>query len=287
MKIFLTGATGLLGSDLRKIFEHYYELIPISSKGRNNCLRCDLRSEEQVHNLIKEEKPSIILHCAAVTNVDLCEQNPKLAHESNVIATKNLVTAVMNENVLFIYLSTDYVFNGEKSSPYNEFDSPDPINVYGITKLGGENYVTYFLKDYYIVRTGALFGENGKNFVKSVLERLQNGEEVLAAHDQFASFTYTVDLAQAILKLLEKRPPTGIYHIANFGYCSRLELALRITELCKKDKRLIKAVAIDRIGLKAERPKFVPLATEKFQNATSYSLRPWKEALKEFFKTIL
>jgi dTDP-4-dehydrorhamnose reductase len=283
MKILLTGSTGLLGKAIRDKLNKKYELIPLSNSGKENSIACDLRKEEKVSSLVNKYMPDITIHCAAYKNVDNCAENPKLAHEINVNGTRNLAWAIAKYNLKFIYISTDYVFDGEANTPYDEYKTPNPINVYGITKLGGENYISYLLKNYYIIRTGSLFGPHGENYVSLVVENLKNNKESYSAYDQFVSFTYTVDLANVILFILENlNIGYGIYHITNNGYCSRLELALKIAEILNENKNLIKAVSIDRLGLKAKRPKFIALSTTKFAKAASYKLKTWQEALEEF-----
>jgi len=290
MKTLLTGATGLLGQAIWKVFKDEYEIVPVSLSGGKDTIRCDLVQEEEVARLIDKYHPSLVIHTAAITDVDLCEREPAFAHQVNTIATRNLTWYSSQIHSAFIYISTDYVFDGEKRSLYVEEDCPQPVNVYGISKLGGENYVSYFMEEYFIFRTSFLFGRYKQNFVTSCVERLISGEELVVAHDQIITPTYVDDFAQALKEFLKKvrtlpqRGETvyGIYHLVNQGKCSRYELVVEIARILGVDKDVITGVNLDQISKDAERPLFSALSPHKFQKFTGFIIRDWKEALKEF-----
>lgn len=292
MKILLTGATGLLGQAIWKFLKDEYEIIPISLSGRNNTISCDLRDENQVAELINNYHPELIIHTAAVTDVDLCEREPKLAHDVNTIATRNLTWYSSRIHSAFIYVSSDYVFDGEKTTPYVEDDEPQPINVYGISKLGGEKYVSYFMEEYFIFRTSLLFGEYRENFITRCVQKLAKKEKVIVAKDQIISPTYVDDFAQALRAFLKKaRIPQnelryGIYHLVNRGKCSRYELAVEVARILNCDTNLVVGVSLDQIPKDAERPLFSALSCDKFQEFTEIVMPDWKQALNKFLSRI-
>jgi dTDP-4-dehydrorhamnose reductase len=295
MKTILTGATGLLGEAIWGTLKNEYDIVPVSLSGRNNTVRCDLTQEQEVARLIDEYHPSLVIHTAALTDVDLCEREPKLAHEANTIATRNLTWYSSQIHSAFIYISTDYVFDGEKKSPYGEEDIPQPINVYGISKLGGENFVSYFMEEYFIFRTSFLFGKYKDNFVTRCIKDLKSGKEITAACDQMISPTYVDDFAYALKEFLKKvralpqkgEARYGIYHLVNQGGCSRYELAIEIAKILDFDTDLITGLNLAQIPKDADRPLFSVLSCEKFQKFTGITLRNWKEALREFISQFI
>lgn len=293
MRILLTGATGLLGRSIWEELKDSYQILPTSLSGRDGTIKCDLRDEESVSKVLNDFHPDLIIHTAAVTDVDLCEEDPKFAHEVNTIGTRNIVWYASQLHSAFIYISTDYVFDGEKRSPYEEDDDPCPINVYGVSKLGGEKYVSYFMEEYFILRTSLLYGPDKGNFVQFVAERLKEGKEVLAAVDQIVSPTYTKDFAKAlkgflkeIVKIPQDYPHYGIYHIVNEGKCTRLELVQEIARILDADRKLIKAVRLDEIRGKARRPNYCALSCKRFEEFTGYRMRDWKQALSGYLSSL-
>lgn len=295
MKTLLTGATGLLGKAIWEALKDEYDIVPVSLSGRDNTLSCDLTREQEVARVIDEYHPSLVIHSAALTDVDLCEREPKLAHEVNTIATRNLTWYSSQIHSAFIYISTDYVFDGEKKSPYGEEDAPQPVNVYGISKLGGENFVSYFMEEYFIFRTSLLFGRYKDNFVTSCIEDLKSGKKIIVARDQVFSPTYVDDFAYALKEFLRKvralpqkgEPRYGIYHVVNQGECSRYELAIEIAKILDLNTDLITGLSLAQIPKDADRPLFSALSCEKFQKFTGITLRSWKEALREFISQFI
>ncbi len=288
MKVLLTGATGLLGQALWKFLDEEYEIIPVSLSGRNNTISCDLRDENQVAELINRYYPELIIHSAAITDVDLCEREPKLAHDVNTIATRNLTWYGSRIHSAFIYISTDYVFDGEKNTPYIEEDEPQPINVYGISKLGGERYVTYFMEEYFIFRTSFLFGEYKDNFITRCIQKLAAKEKIIVANNQIISPTFVDDFAWALKTFLKKVRTAqsdsiyGIYHLVNQGNCSRYELAMEVARILNYDTNLVVGVSLNQISKDAERPLFSALNCDKFQKFTHVTIPDWKQALNKF-----
>ncbi len=288
MKVLLTGATGLLGQAIWKFLDEEYEIIPVSLSGKNNTISCDLRDENQVAELINHYRPELIIHSAAITDVDFCEREPKLAHDVNTIGTRNLSWYGSKIHSAFIYISTDYVFDGEKNLPYTEEDEPQPINVYGISKLGGERYVSYFMEEYFIFRTSFLFGEYKDNFITMCIQKLAAKEKVTVANDQIISPTYVDDFAWALKTFLKKVriPQTdsiyGIYHLVNQGNCSRYDLAMEVARILNYDTNSVVGVSLNQIPQDAKRPLFSALNCDKFQKFTCLPMPAWEQALNKF-----
>ena len=296
MKILITGSSGMLGSSLYKELSRDYEVVgldiakPASYNLRpTSFIQCDITEREKIVDEIVLAKPDIAIHAAAYTDVDGCEQNPEQAHRVNALGTENVAQACKDCNCLLIYISTDFVFDGEKKSAYIEEDPPNPINIYGKSKLEGEKSVQSILKEFIIVRSSWLFGEGGRNFVDILLKRAQNEKRIEVVNDQFGSPTYTKDLAQAIKKLIDLSyhlPPMsyvlkGIYHITNSGSCSWYEFASAIKEFVKLDVNIV-PVSFAQYPSPTKRPKMSVLENRRYRQDVGEDLRNWKEALEEY-----
>ena len=196
MKVLVTGANGMLGQDLCPILEdNGYEVV------ETDVNTLDITNIEQVKTVLNKEKPDIVVHCAAYTNVDKAEEDLKTAELINVTGTENVAEICGKSGITLIYISTDYVFDGTKNSPYTPEDMPNPINNYGITKYEGEEAVRSLCEKYYVARTSWLYGHHGKNFVETML-KLADNNEVNVVDDQVGCPTWTVELANGIVKLL-------------------------------------------------------------------------------------
>lgn len=272
MKIALTGANGMLGYDIRKTFSDL-NLIPLTRGD------FDIVDLDKSITKIKEIKPDYLIHTAAYTDVDGSELNPEKAYLLNAIGTRNLVMACEMIDCPIIYISTDYVFDGAKGEPYDEWDMPNPINKYGLSKLIGERFVTSLTNKFYIIRTSWLYGKNGKNFVNTILKLASEKEEIEVVNDQIGSPTYTCDLAVKLKELMGKG--YGIYHITNASHCSWYEFALEIVKI-KGLKTRIKPVTSEQINRPAKRPTFSVLNKTMLQLEGIKELREWQDALKEY-----
>ena len=222
MNVLVTGVNGQLGHDVVKELEE---------KGHqaHGTVRSDfdLTNEADVHSYVQKVKPDAIIHCAAYTNVDQAETDRDTAYQVNALGTKYLAQAANEINAKMVYVSTDYVFDGSATEPY-EVDQPTkPLGVYGETKLAGEEFLKTILEQYFIVRTAWVYGVNGNNFVKTMLRLGKERGEVGVVHDQVGSPTYTVDLASFLVELMETEK-YGIYHASNNGICSWYEFAVEI-----------------------------------------------------------
>ncbi len=270
MKILVTGAEGMLGQDLCPIFEDEdYEVV------ETNKNTLDVTNEIQVNNIIKKENPDILIHCAAYTNVDEAEKNSDTAALINVKGTENIAKACAKNDIIMIYISTDYVFDGGKNSPYSPNDKPNPINNYGLTKFQGEQMIQKYCEKYYIVRTSWLFGHHGKNFIETMLS-LSDKPEIKVVDDQFGCPTWTVDLSDGILNLLQNEEEFGIYHICGKTPTTWYDFAKEIFMQAGKNINLIPCKTKD-FPRPANRPKYSVMNSENFKIN-------WKKSLKEYLE---
>ncbi|MDO8886354.1 MAG: dTDP-4-dehydrorhamnose reductase [Candidatus Oleimmundimicrobium sp.] len=285
----MTGAKGMFGSDLVKVLS-LPACLSVDTAGRQGSehdvtglshQELDVTNKRDVDICINDNKPDVVIHAAAYTDVDGCESNRELAFLVNAEGTKNVASACRAMDSAMVYISTDYVFDGAKDIPHTEEDKPNPINIYGESKLAGENYVKSILDKYYIVRTSWLFGKNGKNFVETILRLAQEKNELKVVNDQVGSPTYTLDLARAIKALLTK-PSFGYYHISNQGSCSWYDFAREILGLSGLNDIKVIPVSTEEIKRLANRPKYSVLNCQKFMDESGYNLRNWQDGLKDY-----
>lgn len=278
MRILVTGASGMLGSDLVEELSGKHEVMGLSQE------ELDVTERGRVVETVKTSSPDLIIHCAAYTDVDRCESEPERAYRVNGLGARNVAQACAEKGATMVYISTDYLFDGKKGTPYIEIDPPNPLNVYGMSKLMGEDYVKNLLNQHYIVRTSWLFGRKGKNFVKTILNLALNrrGEGTLrVVDDQVGSPTYTADLAKKISELIEKGG-FGTYHITNSGYCSWFDLCRKILELTGITNVEVQAIKSWESGRPAKRPIFSALDNMMLRLEGIPLLRGWEEALEEY-----
>ena len=292
--LIVTGASGMLGKALIKMASGRFRVLGVSRRATPGGVSCDLSDPAQVQKLFKDHPASLVIHCAAYSDVDGCERDPKQAESSNVRAPKNLSEECSAGRIPWIYVSTDYVFDGRKRTLYVETDVAGPVNVYGLTKWCGEFYSLNGAVSSAIVRTSWLFGpDNPANFVNAILERLQKEKKVFVLDDQTDSPTSVKDLSAALLNIGEHlmarhtKDPGGawhdIFHICNAGAATRLEMTQRMKEwLNLKDvqvERLDRALMKNRPAL---RPPYVPMSTRHYEELFKVKLRPWQESLREY-----
>ena len=276
MKVLITGSEGMLGSDLMKVLSLKYEVVGIDLKD------VDITKKDEIIKVISDIHPDLVIHTAAYTDVDGCEREKGLAFLINAQGTENICLASRKLNIPLLYISTDYVFNGEKRSPYIESDIPDPLNIYGKSKLRGEEYVQSLVSDYFIIRTAGLFGKNGKNFVNTVLRKAREENVLKVVADQVHSPTYTVDLSKEIKRLI-KTENYGIYHITNNGECFWYEFAQEILHLSQiKDVKLI-PISSDELNRSAKRPKYSVLSNHHLSETIGDNMPSWQNALKRYW----
>ncbi len=257
-KVLVTGGSGLLGGKLIPLLQDNcktfatYNKHPIKLK---NCesFNLDITNRKDTEQLITKLSPDVIIHTVALTNVDYCEANKKEAWNVNVEGTRNIVEASREVNSKLIYISTDYVFDGERGR-YKEDDQTNPIDYYGETKLGGEKIVEELCEDYIIARTSVLYGWHSKlNFVTWVIQELGQGHEISIVEDQFNSPTLADNLAELISDLMEGGE-NGIFHTAGRQRISRFGFTEKIAEIFNLDKNLINSISSDGLEWVAKRP---------------------------------
>jgi dTDP-4-dehydrorhamnose reductase len=241
----------------------------------------DITDLAQVQRFFNSTKPGAVIHTAAFTAVDECERRPELAFRINGDGTRNLALSCRDQHLPMVYLSTDYVFDGEKATPYLEEDTPNPISVYGHSKLQGEKYVQEILEHYCIVRTSWLFGLKGKNFVEAILLKAATGEQLQVVTDQIGAPTYTVDLAPMIAQLVGKGGG-GIYHATNQGHCSWYEFAREILRAAGLERVGVSPITSAELDRPARRPKNSRLANARLQRDGLGLLPPWRDALRRY-----
>jgi len=278
MKILVTGAKGMLGTDLCALLRtNNMEVFEWDLPAN------DITEVKRTVAQLKRIAPDRIIHLAAYTDVDGCEVNKSKAYSVNVQGTWAMVIGAKEINTPLLLMSTDYVFDGEKGSAYFEDDKTNPINYYGLTKVQSEQLVKGKLKKFYIVRTSWLFGKAGKNFVQTILKIAQEKENIEVVNDQIGSPTYTIDLAEAIYQIIQ-RDNFGIYHISNSGICSWFDFATEIIKQAGLNNQVI-PITSEQLQRGAKRPKFSALNNHHYIKTFNHFLRPWREALADYLKS--
>ena len=278
MKILITGSNGMLGHDLIEVLKDKHELLLTTSK------TLDITDADSVMDFIVKSNPDIVINSAAYTDVDGCESNPDLAYNVNGEGVKNLALACREVDCPLVHISTDYVFNGQNDRPWVEDDEIGPISIYGKSKLKGEEHIKEILEKYFIVRTAWLYGVNGRNFPRTVLELAQNHSEITVVYDEVGTPTYTPDLAKGISKLIET-DYYGTYHLTNSGNCSWCEFARYIFEVADVDVNVIPVTASE-FARPAPRPSYSVLENRNWVENGFEPLRNYKEAIKEYIGLI-
>ncbi|MDD2643231.1 MAG: dTDP-4-dehydrorhamnose reductase [Methanobacteriaceae archaeon] len=276
MRILITGASGMLGHDLQRTLKNH-ELILYNSKN------LDITNKNLVSEKINEMKPDILINSAAYTNVDDCETNYEEAHKVNALGPKNLATVCKDLKIPLVHISTDYVFDGKKTEPLKENDNLGPQTAYGKTKLEGEQFIQKILDEYFIIRTAWLYGCDGNNFVKTMLNLSKSHNEINVVNDQIGSPTFTYDLAKGISEII-KTDKYGVYHLTNSGSCSWYEFSKEIFKLANINVK-VTPVTTEEFPRPAPRPKYSVLSNDKWIKQGFKPLRNYKEALKEYLLT--
>lgn len=279
MKIIVTGVRGQLGYDVVRELKsrNYSDVLGIDIDD------LDITDEFAVNNFFINNQPNIIIHCAAYTAVDKAEDNEETCYKVNVIGTKYLVEQAKKYGAKFVYISTDYVFDGEKESPYEISDLPNPKSVYGKTKYLGEVEVMKYNK-FFIVRISWVFGKNGANFVKTMLRISKEKEYINVVNDQFGSPTYTYDLSILLADLIET-DKYGIYHATNEGSCTWYEFAKEIFCLSKNNFPVY-PILTSEFSTRTKRPKNSRMSKKSLDINGFNHLPHWKDALERYLKEI-
>jgi dTDP-4-dehydrorhamnose reductase len=275
-KVLLIGAQGMLGHDLLKAFTKGYEVIGADKE------EIDITRQGATRAFIKEISPNVVVNATGYTDVDGCEKKMHKAFVINGEGVKNIAKGCRDIGAKLISVSTDYIFDGEKRSPYLEDDPPNPLNIYGESKLMGERYIEELLDDFIIVRTQWLYGLYGRNFVEAILALAEERDSIEVVHDQQGSPTYTVDLSKAITTLVRK-DLAGTFHISNGGACSWYEFALEIVRLAGRAKAQIIPIASADLNRPAQRPLYSVFNRQRLQREAGITMRSWQEALQDYF----
>ena len=275
MKILVTGVKGQLGYDVVKELEKRgIEAVGVDID------EMDITDAESVDKVIKEANPDAVIHCAAYTAVDAAEENEDLCRKVNADGPKNIAKVCKELDIKMIQISTDYVFDGTGERPWEPDDKCGPKSVYGQTKYEGELAVQEILEKYFIVRIAWVFGINGKNFVKTMLNLAEKYDTLRVVNDQFGSPTYTYDLAKLLVDMVQT-DKYGIYHATNEGICSWYEFACAIFKEAGIDMKVV-PVTSEEYGAKANRPANSRMSKEKLTENGFEKLPTWQDALARY-----
>ncbi|WP_339257589.1 dTDP-4-dehydrorhamnose reductase [Paenibacillus sp. FSL R5-0713] len=284
-RVMVTGAAGQLGYDVVKTFEAEGHQVLACDKNQ-----MDITDQQQCTDIITTFRPHIIIHCAAFTAVDQAEADEDTAFAINASGTRNIAVAAESMKAKLVYISTDYVFDGSGSTPYQEYDVTNPQSVYGKSKLAGERLVQSLCTQWFIIRTSWVFGVHGNNFVKTMLELMVKRPQLQVVHDQQGSPTYTVDLARFI-HLLSVSEKYGIYHASNSGTCTWYEFAKVIREEASKQSVFeptaeLTPCTTEQFPRPAPRPAYSVMDHLAIRTNGLQPLRHWREALIAFLNEL-
>ncbi|MCM8774813.1 MAG: dTDP-4-dehydrorhamnose reductase [Candidatus Omnitrophica bacterium] len=296
MKILITGAGGMLGSDLASALQADFTLVGVDCREVPHltipCRRVDLSQKTETLDLVRAENPDVIFHAAAMTDVDGCESRRDEAFRNNLENTKYVVRAANELGSLLIFFSTDYVFDGTKEGEYVEDDPPNPLNVYAETKYLAEQFIQRHVDRYLIFRTSWLYGYYGKSFPRTILERALSVKRLTVVADQVGRPTYTQDIAAAFRELLSHQYQTlmannrQIFHLAGEGIVSWANFARGILSLAQYDQVQVVDITSDQLDRPARRPHNSVLSTAKLRDKFGVHLRSWQKAMPEFLKQV-
>ena len=288
MRILITGAAGMLGTDARRILAaHGHEIIPtdVGAAATGDIRPLDITDFAAARALFAEVQPEVVLHGAAYTNVDGCERDPDLAHKVNALGSWAVASAAEEVGAALVAISTDFVFDGLKGAAYTEFDAPSPVSHYGASKRAGEDLARAACRRCYIVRTSWLYGVHGKNFPYTVINLAKSKPELPIVADQFGTPTYTVDLVETIAEIVQT-PLYGVYHVSNGGAASWEGFARAILAKTGMDHVPVRPISSEQyaqmFGSPTRRPAYSVLRHYALELQGKDTLRPWEDALDAF-----
>lgn len=276
MRVYITGASGQLGKALARVADKDIVLLGCDSF-------TDICDNKSISESIRISKPDLIIHAAAYTDVDRAETDAEAAFAVNCEATRNIAEICRDLECPMIYISTDYVFDGKKRSPYKTDDTPNPQSVYGKSKLAGEKAVIESLNRYYICRTAWLYGEGGANFLRAIIGKALKGEKLKVVDDQRGSPTYAIHLAEALFELA-RTEAFGLYHTTSAGDCTWYDLAKEACSLLQIDVDM-ETISTEKLNRPAPRPAYSVLDGSALMAAGVNPLPFWKDGLKSFLKS--
>ncbi len=282
MKVFLIGVDGQLGTDIEQCFTSK----GIEVLGLIGLKEIDICDYDESFDKVRDSKPDLVINTAAFHNVDICEDEPEMAFKVNVGGVKNIAEICSELDIPLMHFSTDYVFDGEKKSPYLEDDCPGPLSIYAISKHGGERVVQYMLDKYYIIRLSGLYGHAGctgkgnMNFIETMLKLAESKKEIKVVDDQVLTPTSTIDVAEKLYELI-MTGKYGLYHMTNTGSCSWFEFACEIFKIMGINIDVV-PVSSEEFAAKAIRPRYSVLNNANLKDVGISDLRQWKTALKNY-----
>lgn len=281
MKVTIIGATGMLGTDCA----HSFEAVGFSVT-RLSSTDIDITSRQSISGCLDSRtKPDFLINCAAYTAVDLCETHQEMAQMVNSVGPKNLALWCRDHDVPMIHFSTDYIFDGHASEAYSETDPPSPLSVYGESKLQGERAVMKTQPNSYVFRVQWLYGAHGNHFIKTILNLAKTRPEIKVVHDQWGSPTWTCDIAEMLVWVIKNRPPFGIYHWHNDGFCTWYDLARFAVKQCAPDVTVNSCETRD-FPRPAHRPANGRLSLDRFLTIPNAPRpRRWQDAVTEFLNS--
>jgi len=281
MRALITGAGGQLGRDLQRCLASH-DVLPLSHSQLN------ITDQAAIQQALQAFRPQVVVHTAALTDTMRCEREPELAHAVNALGAEHVARACAHANAAMVYVSTNEVFEGENPFPYVESDEPAPINRYGRSKLEGERLLQSALDRHYIVRTAWLYGAGGNHFVAKMLRAAESGQHLTGVTDEIATPTWTRDLAEAIVGLIESER-YGVYHLTNAGEASRNDWALEALRLAGRSHVRVLPVTTAEFRASLPRDAVVPMKppysvlANHAAAALGIALQPWRSALAGFF----
>ncbi len=279
MRVFVTGVRGQLGYDVvNELEKRGLEAIGVDIQ------EMDITDGASVNRVIREAAPDVVIHCAAYTAVDAAEDNEELCRKVNAEGTANIAAVCRDLDIPMMYISTDYVFNGQGERPWEPDDEREPLNVYGRTKYEGEVAVTEALRKFFIVRIAWVFGVNGKNFIKTMLNLAKTHDTITVVNDQFGSPTYTYDLARLLVDMIQT-DKYGFYHATNEGICTWYEFACEIFRQAGVKVNVV-PVSAAQYAAKAARPTNSRMSKEKLTENGFERLPAWQDALKRYLEAL-
>jgi dTDP-4-dehydrorhamnose reductase len=274
MKVLVLGANGQLGYEFSNFLRDKVELFAFSHS------ELDILDFEKLVNKFLELSPDIVINCAAYTKVDQAEKEQALAYKINAVGARNVSFASFKINAKVVYFSTDYVFDGKKNTPYNEFDKPNPISVYGKSKFLGEIHTKEHNSNHLILRISWLYGVNGSNFVKTIIRLAKEKGELKVVNDQIGTPTYSLDVVKQAWKLIQE-DSVGLYHSASLGQTTWFEFARRIVEKLNLNAKVV-PIETDEFPALAKRPNFSVLENYLLKLEGRNIMRNWEEAFGDF-----
>ncbi|MCW3058942.1 MAG: dTDP-4-dehydrorhamnose reductase [Capsulimonas sp.] len=292
MRVLITGAGGMLGTDARAFFAaHGHQVIatdqrPLEGSGS---AALNIKDYVSVRAVMQAHRPDLVLHCAAMTNVDGCERDPDAAYAANALGSWCVATAAQEVGAALVAISTDFVFDGTKDGPYTEFDAPNPLSHYGASKLAGERMAMQSCARTYVLRTSWLYGTHGRNFPYTIMERAKSQGELFVVADQFGAPTFTRDLLETAYQIIQT-PLYGVYHVCNAGRTSWHGFASEILKLAGMPDVPVHALTSEetaaKFGTPTRRPKNSVLRRYALELQHKDVIRPWEDALGEFLAAV-